>query len=614
MLFHIIQEAWSSPSLENVAIIGAQHIMESIHELFSHLREKNKLNPLNVFLIGKCYSTSKSVSEEMRQEGFHVSDRSFYYDSHSPFDEFYQMQVEAFCNEALNSLELSGIEKLIILDDGGYLIRHFSELNRNDLPPIVGIEQTSAGYQYLKENSMKFPVINVARSKVKLEYEAPYIAESCLKRLEELSTESIEKKNVLVLGNGALGKEIVRYLSGKSMISTYDPVENTEKELMKALGLADFVIGCSGKTSLPYTQYKHLKKGAKLVSVSSSDREFDAHHFRREFPKHNEISQTLLKSDITIFNSGFPINFWGSRMNMPMKHIQITLALLMCGVFQAKQTTSQEGAFLTLDEVSQQKIITQKSVELWEQNAENWIELTNQGKDLYRDHVCTPGFFSTLPEVKGKSGLDIACGDGHFTRLLAQRGAKMIGIDLCQNFLTYARQREQTEQLDIQYQTANALNLQFADNAFDFATCFFALIDIANYEKALREAYRVIKPGGFFQFAIPHPCTWVPDLDWKNDEKGEKVAAICGGYFSPISGQLNEWLFEGVDSSKHPSFRSIYYRRTLSQWVQALSNAQFTIEAFEEPHCESSEALEKHPLLGGANIVPIILIIRCRKI
>jgi trans-aconitate methyltransferase len=41
------------------------------------------------------------------------------------------------------------------------------------------------------------------------------------------------------------------------------------------------------------------------------------------------------------------------------------------------------------------------------------------GHDIYRDHLNTPAFFAMLPDVEGLAGLDIGCGEGHNTRLLA---------------------------------------------------------------------------------------------------------------------------------------------------------------------------------------------------
>jgi trans-aconitate methyltransferase len=55
----------------------------------------------------------------------------------------------------------------------------------------------------------------------------------------------------------------------------------------------------------------------------------------------------------------------------------------------------------------------------WNGTADAWTELARAGYDVYRDHLNTPAFFASLPDVSGLCGLDIGCGEGHNTRLLA---------------------------------------------------------------------------------------------------------------------------------------------------------------------------------------------------
>ena len=64
--------------------------------------------------------------------------------------------------------------------------------------------------------------------------------------------------------------------------------------------------------------------------------------------------------------------------------------------------------------------------------------LSRAGYDVYRDYLNTPAFFAILPDVRGLIGLDIRCGEGHNTRLLAHRGARVMGIDASPTFIRYA--------------------------------------------------------------------------------------------------------------------------------------------------------------------------------
>ena len=86
----------------------------------------------------------------------------------------------------------------------------------------------------------------------------------------------------------------------------------------------------------------------------------------------------------------------------------------------------------------------------------------------------------------------------------------MAAVDISQTFVSHAMAEEAREPLGIRYARASAVGLPFPDDAFDFATAFMSLMDIPENAAALREARRVVRPGGFFQFSISHPCTDTP--------------------------------------------------------------------------------------------------------
>ncbi|PLP58940.1 hypothetical protein CYK37_13970 [Mesorhizobium loti] len=148
----------------------------------------------------------------------------------------------------------------------------------------------------------------------------------------------------------------------------------------------------------------------------------------------------------------------------------------------------------------------QEVARYWEGNAETWTRHVRTGYDVYRDALNTPAFLALLPVVHELSGLDIGCGEGENTRQLARQGARMQAVDIAPTFIRHANETEASEPLGISYQEASAIALPFTDAAFDFTTAFMSMMDIARPEMALAEAYRVLKPGGFFQFSILHPC------------------------------------------------------------------------------------------------------------
>jgi ubiquinone/menaquinone biosynthesis C-methylase UbiE len=93
--------------------------------------------------------------------------------------------------------------------------------------------------------------------------------------------------------------------------------------------------------------------------------------------------------------------------------------------------------------------------------------------------------------------LDIACGDGYYTRLLAERNpeGETIGIDESVAFLEEARWQT-VESPHIRFDQANAYQLPFDDEQFDIVWCGHSLHSIAYTVQLLREIRRVLHPGG----------------------------------------------------------------------------------------------------------------------
>src|SRR5690625_3645908 len=102
---------------------------------------------------------------------------------------------------------------------------------------------------------------------------------------------------------------------------------------------------------------------------------------------------------------------------------------------------------------------------------------------------------------EGKEALDVCTGTGDWALSLAEAvgtKGKVIGLDFSENMLEVA-QEKLTEQghEHVSFVHGDAMDLPFADNSFDYVTIGFGLRNVPNYEKALREMYRVLKPGGF---------------------------------------------------------------------------------------------------------------------
>ncbi len=251
----------------------------------------------------------------------------------------------------------------------------------------------------------------------------------------------------------------------------------------------------------------------------------------------------------------------------------------------------------------------------WNENADLWTRLSQAGYDVYRDHFNTPAFFDMLPDVNALLGLDIGCGEGYNTRLLAECGAWVTAIDISDAFLQHAKQSEDRDPLGIRYALASATELPFADSTFGFATGIMSFMDIPEIGRALDEVYRALKPGGFLQFSITHPCFETPHRRTLRDEKGRAYAREVGNYFRNLRGEVIEILFGSVPREireRLPKFKVPRYTRTISQWLNLVMEKGFILERIEEPQ-PSDEIVRQHPRLQSAQVIASFLHVRARK-
>lgn len=253
--------------------------------------------------------------------------------------------------------------------------------------------------------------------------------------------------------------------------------------------------------------------------------------------------------------------------------------------------------------------------ELWNENAEAWTTLARLGYDKYRDHINTPAFIEMLPDVSGLRGLDVGCGEGHNTRLVAQKGAKLIAIDIAGRFVEFAQEQEVREPLGITYLQASAVELPFGDEGFDFAMATMSMMDVPEQGRAMREVARALKPGGFFQFSILHPCFLTPRFKWVLDDEGRRVAMECGDYFAAEQGAIEEWIFGAAPDElkdRFAKFRIPRYFHTLSTWLNMIAAAGLILEESAEPYA-SDESIAIHPSLASTRVIACFLHLRCRK-
>ena len=140
----------------------------------------------------------------------------------------------------------------------------------------------------------------------------------------------------------------------------------------------------------------------------------------------------------------------------------------------------------------------------------------------------------------GDDVLDVATGTGDLAFAIRQAGAKrVIGTDFSEEMIEAARKKAPKHGPDVTFMIADALDLPFEDRSFDAVTVSFGLRNMTDYDEALREMYRVLRPGGLAIVLEMTPFKR-PILGPPFRFYFEKVVPLVGGL---LSGSLTAYRY-----------------------------------------------------------------------
>lgn len=103
--------------------------------------------------------------------------------------------------------------------------------------------------------------------------------------------------------------------------------------------------------------------------------------------------------------------------------------------------------------------------------------------------------------TRGMTVLELGCGVGYFTEYLAKSGAHIIANDISPDLLEVARKRVNAG--NVEFKVENAYELPYKEEKFD-AIIGSSVLHHLDVDKALKECFRVLKPGGFICFTEPN--------------------------------------------------------------------------------------------------------------
>lgn len=239
------------------------------------------------------------------------------------------------------------------------------------------------------------------------------------------------------------------------------------------------------------------------------------------------------------------------------------------------------------------------SAEDWEREAARWIAWARTpGHDAY--YLYRDAFFELVPGP-GRATLEIGCGEGRVARDLAARDHRVTGLDAAPSMVRAARLADPHGE----YVVGDAARLPFADGSFDLVVAYNSLMDVDDMPATVREAARVLEPGGRLCACVLHPMT---DAGQFTERTAEAQFQITGSYLEDRVPWYRGTTFErdGLCITFHS------YRYSLEQYSRALEEAGFVIGALREPPAPDAE-IERDLSERRWQRLPCFLMIRAAR-
>jgi SAM-dependent methyltransferase len=232
--------------------------------------------------------------------------------------------------------------------------------------------------------------------------------------------------------------------------------------------------------------------------------------------------------------------------------------------------------------------------DFWERQAEEWVRWAREpGHDTYwRFH--RDRFLELLPPP-GRLTVDIGCGEGRLARDLKARGHRVVAVDASPTMVRYAREAD--PELEVLESDAGTLPLD--DGSADLGVAFMSLMNVDSLDEAVREAARVLEPGGRFCIALTHPLNTAGDFA---SEDPDSPFVVEMSYFSH---HARETRVER--GGLQMTFLDAH--RPLEEYSRALEAAGFLLERLREIPDETPEPVPRRSMLRWRRI-PLFLHLR----
>ena len=208
----------------------------------------------------------------------------------------------------------------------------------------------------------------------------------------------------------------------------------------------------------------------------------------------------------------------------------------------------------------------------------SWYDDLLKGENTYQKEVILPNLLRMMNIKSGDKIIDIACGQGFFSREFNKLGAVVSGTDISKELIDIANKNSPES---IKYFVSTAQKLSFAENAsFDKATIILASQNMESFSTVLSECFRILKPKGELYLVINHPSFRVPQKsDWGYDEDRKVQYRFVEQYMSEIMTKID--MNPGEKDPRNKKY-TVSFHKPLQNYFRDFKSIGFCVKDLEE--------------------------------
>ncbi len=219
------------------------------------------------------------------------------------------------------------------------------------------------------------------------------------------------------------------------------------------------------------------------------------------------------------------------------------------------------------------------TIDSYNSYAEKWAQKMRSGENVAHEYLEKPAMYAKLPDLSGLRVLCLGCGTGEECAHLTSLGAKVVGVDISEGLIEYAKKSYP----ELEFHVMDMEQLDFPPESFDFVYSSLVMHYVEPWQGILKSLHTLLKKGGRFLFSTHHPVRWGSQKTYEGTNsavlmgykkfKASKTCEVVGDYLT--TRRINDTWFE--------DFKVSYIHRSMQEILKDIIDSDFDLIDFIEP-------------------------------